>query len=283
MIVPVPLVLVLAGVFGAMIGSFLNVVIHRLPEHESLVRPGSHCPACRAPVRWYDNLPILSWLILRGRCRDCRAPISPRYLLVEALTAALTLLVAVRWEGVGGSWSLSHCVAALVLVYPLVPVTFIDLKLKIIPDRITKPGMAVAVLVSLLVPDLHAPHIFSLTAMRNPHVASFLASLCGVLVGAGSIWFMGVAGKALFKKESMGFGDVKFMGMVGGFLGPVGVLLVVLIACLVGSVVGGLSWLLTKDHYLAFGPFLALGALLVLFYRPEILHFVTVTYPGYFQ
>jgi leader peptidase (prepilin peptidase)/N-methyltransferase len=283
MAVPTPLVLVLAGVFGAMMGSFLNVVIHRLPDRKSLVSPGSHCPACGKPVRWFDNLPVLSWFLLGGKCRDCKAPISPRYLLVEALTAGLTIAVALRYRGIGGDWRLAQCLASLLLVYPLVPVTFIDLKLKIIPDRITKPGMVVAVLASLVVPDLHEPSLFPILAFRNPHVASLLVSLLGVLAGAGVIWLMGVAGKALFKKESMGFGDVKFMAMVGGFIGPVGVLLAILIACLVGSVVGILLWLITRSHYLAFGPFLALGALLTLFFRPDIIHFVTVTYPNLFR
>lgn len=282
--VPTPLVLTLAGIFGAMIGSFLNVVIHRLPERKSLVTPGSHCPHCAKPVRWFDNLPILSWMLLLGKCRDCKAPISPRYLLVEALTAGLTIFVVLRHRELSGDWSTGLCAATLLFVYTLVPVTFIDFKLKIIPDRITKPGMVLAPIISMLVPDLHDLSFLGVGGgMMNPHAAALVVSLIGIGVGAGTIWLMGFAGKALFKKEAMGFGDVKFMGMVGGFVGPVGVLLVVLIACVFGSVVGILLWFITRSHYLAFGPFLAFGAFMVLFYRGAILHFITVTYPNLFR
>lgn len=273
-------ILVLTGIFGAMLGSFLNVVIHRLPEGENLAWPGSHCPKCGAAIRFYDNVPVLSWLALRGRCRACRAGISVRYPLVEALTAGLAVLVAWRFLTGPGGRDWARFAAALALTAALVAVTFIDLQHRIIPDRITKPGMVAAPILCLLAPALQQ-------VQWIPEVpaaaAALLLSLLGMVVGAGSIWLMGVIGQAVFKKEAMGFGDVKFMGMVGGFLGPVGVLLAVLLACIAGSVIGILSWLITRDHYIPFGPFLSLGALGVLFFRPEVVHFITYTYPNLFR
>jgi leader peptidase (prepilin peptidase)/N-methyltransferase len=275
-----PTILILAGVFGSMLGSFLNVVIYRLPRRENLAWPGSHCPACGEPIRWFDNLPILSWLLLRGKCRSCRQGIRLRYPLVEALMAALAVLVAWRFLSEDGARDWARFAAALALTASLVAVTFIDAEHRIIPDRITKPGMIVAPLFSLVAPGLHQVHWIPDVA---PPAAALLLSLAGILTGAGSIWLMGAAGRVLFKKEAMGLGDVKFMGMVGGFVGPVGVLLAVLLGCVVGSVAGILLWVLTRSHYIPFGPFLSLGTLTVLLFREDVVHFLTVTYPSLFR
>jgi len=278
------MVLVVAGVFGALFGSFLNVVIHRLPERKSIVWPGSACPACNHDIRWYDNLPILSWLILRGKCRDCSAPISPRYILVELLTAVLTVFVVARYTGEPEGLRLGLLVVSLIVLYALIPVSFIDLALRIIPDRITKPGMVLAPILSVIVPELHAlsPLTGALGLASRPRVEALLISLMGIAAGAGAIWFMGALGKLLFKKDSMGLGDVKLMGFLGGILGPVGVLMAILIGCVGGSVIGLLSYAFTRSHYIPFGPFLSLGAVTTLFFRPELVHFFTVTYPGLF-
>ena len=293
-------ILILSGVVGAMFGSFLNVVIHRLPKRESLITPGSHCPHCETPISWYDNLPVLSWLILRGKCRHCQAGISPRYLGVELLTAGLTVLVA--WifltSPAEPRWGMS--LACVFLTYVLIPVTFIDLHGWIIPDRITKPGMALAPIISLMVPQLHAasPLVGAFSQLGDkPGVVALLISLAGMAAGAGAILFMRVLGQILFRKEAMGLGDLKLMGMVGGFIGPVGVLMAILIGCVLGSVVGLPPYLAARirnrrskgdaeavetSSYIPFGPFLSAGALLVLLWRPAIVHFFTVTYPGLF-
>jgi leader peptidase (prepilin peptidase)/N-methyltransferase len=275
-----PIVLGVAAVFGAMLGSFLNVVIYRLPRKESLAWPGSHCPECGTPIRWYDNVPIVSWLVLAGKCRACRKPIPFRYPLVEALTGALTALLAWRFLTGPGPVDGVRFGVSLLFTAALVAVAFIDIALRIIPDRITKPGMVVAPVISLLVPALH--RVAWLPGL-SPGAAALLLSLAGMAVGAGSIWMMGVIGKVAFRKEAMGFGDVKLMGLIGGFLGPVGVLLAVLLACVAGSVIGILAWLVTRDHYIPFGPFLSLGAFAVLVFRPEVVHFFTVTYPSLFR
>ncbi len=271
-------VLVLAGVFGSMLGSFLNVVIHRLPRRESIVWPGSHCPACGTSIPWYLNLPLVSYAVLRGRCAACGARISPRYVLVEALAAALAVGVADRFLLAEGGLAWGPFAAAMTLAAALVPVTFIDLEHRIIPDAITKPGMVAALLLSLLAPDLHQ---LSLLPGLGRTAAALLLSLAGMGVGAGVIWGMGGLGKMVFRKEAMGLGDVKFMGMVGGFTGPVGVLLVLLVACVAGALAGITYRLLTGKSYIPFGPFLSLGTLAVLFFRPEIIRFLTVTYPSW--
>jgi leader peptidase (prepilin peptidase)/N-methyltransferase len=276
------LVLVCAGLFGAMFGSFLNVVILRLPEKKSLVWPGSSCPKCGAKIRSFDNVPILSWLILGGRCRDCRAPISVQYPIVEALTAALTLATAWRFLLAPAQPDWARFAAAELLVLALVPVTFIDLRLTIIPDRITKPGMVAGPLLSLAAPALHRTEWLTGEGLSAP-VAALLLSLLGMAAGAGSIWGMGVLGTALFRKDAMGFGDVKLMGMAGAFVGPVGVLLAILIGCVIGSVGGILAWLVTRSRYIPFGPFLSAGTVIVLFFYDEVWHFITVTYPGMFS
>jgi len=279
------LILVCAGLFGAMLGSFLNVVILRLPEKKSLVWPGSSCPKCGAKIRAFDNVPIFSWLLLGGKCRDCKVPISIQYPIVEALTSALTLATA-WWfvveparQGLEVDWA--HFAAAEVLILALVPVTFIDLRLTIIPDRITKPGMVVAPIFSLMAPGLHRTEWLTGEGLSEP-MAALLLSLLGMLAGAGAIWGMGVLGKALFRKDAMGFGDVKLMGMAGGFVGPVGVLLAILIGCVAGSVGGILAFVITRSRYIPFGPFLSVGTVGVLFFYDDVWHFITVTYPGMF-
>lgn len=278
-------ILVVSGVVGAMFGSFLNVVIHRLPEGESLVRPPSHCPQCNTPISWYDNIPVFSWLILRGKCRHCHVGISPRYLGVELLTAALTVLVAWRLLTSPAEPQWRAFFACVFLTYTLIPVTFIDLKLRIIPDRITKPGMVLAPFISLMVPELHAlsplKGVFAELGDK-PRVVALLISLLGIAAGSGAIWFMGALGRILFRKDAMGLGDLKLMGMVGGFIGPVGVLMAILIGCVLGSVLGVISYVVTRSSYIPFGPFLSAGTFLVLLWRPEIVYFFTVTYPGLF-
>jgi len=234
---------VIAAVLGAMAGSFANVCIHRLPRRESIVSPGSHCPYCHHPVRWHDNIPVLGYILLRGRCRDCDGKISRRYPLVEAGTA---LLFLVFWFLEGGR---PGTVAAdAIFGLALVIVIGIDLEHRLIPDRITLPllgfGLAVA-----LVPGGLTP----------------LESLIGALAGGGVMYLIAVAGDAVYKRETMGGGDIKLTAAIGAFLGWK-VLIVALFAAFVLGAVGGLLYLALggKDRTIPFGPSLAVGALIAL-------------------
>lgn len=225
---------VLAGLVGACVGSFLNVVIWRLPRGESVAQGRSHCPRCGHGIRWFDNVPVLSWILLRARCRDCKAPISIRYPLVEALTAGLFLLVATRFDLLTQTAVAS--VTALVLA-ALVAVSFVDIDRREIPDAITKPGIVIGLLVSLVLAGLR-PSGF-LPEMENRHLAAFLRGALGALTGAGILLLVRWSGHLLFKKEAMGLGDVKLLAMVGAFTGPIDVLLALLLASVGGSVIGG--------------------------------------------
>ena len=239
-----------AGLFGATIGSFLNVCIYRLPQHQSVVWPSSRCPACEKKIAPYDNVPILSFLWLRGRCRACRAPISFRYPLVEAANGFGYVGIAWRF---GLDWPV---LAYAVFFSALLVVTFIDLDHQIIPDRITLPGIPLGILCAATVLPI-----------------GIIDSILGVLLGGGLLWFMAWLSPYLFGKEGMGGGDIKLLAMVGAFLGWEPVLLTVMVGATVGSVTG-LSLIalkrLRRDQYLPFGPFLALGAVVAMFFFSDI-------------
>lgn len=214
-----------AFVFGACIGSFLNVVIYRLPAEKSLVRPGSHC-ACGAPIAWRDNVPILSWFVLRGRARCCGRAYSFRYPFVELLTAVLFLVCWLHFPP-------AKAACGMVFVSLLVAATFIDLDHLVIPDVFTLGGAAVGVLLSLLVPSLHdhASGSYLLDSLR-----ATIVSLQGLLIGSAIVLWIALVAETLLKKESMGFGDVKFVGMIGAFCGWQGAAFAVFGGALVGTV-----------------------------------------------
>jgi leader peptidase (prepilin peptidase)/N-methyltransferase len=257
-----------AAAFGAVVGSFNNVCIYRLPRRcLSIVRPrSSFCPACRAPIAWHDNIPVLSFLLLGGRCRRCRAPIAWRYPAVELLTAALFALAAhaemSRVDGTpnGPSWNMIaiHCA----LLAALVVITFIDFDFRIIPDEITLPGTVLGVIASAAVPALQRVPV-DLAAV-GIHGGLWLNALATAILGA--LWGWGllngvrILGELVFRKEAMGMGDVKLMAMLGAFLGPHTVTLVFFLGCCLGSIWGGLQFIMTRDRYVAFGPFLAMAA-----------------------
>jgi leader peptidase (prepilin peptidase) / N-methyltransferase len=234
-----------AGLFGLLVGSFLNVLIHRLPREESIVRPGSRCPACGAPIRPLDNLPVLSWLALGGRCRDCRARISVRYPLVELSNGVLwagAFLRAPSWaDFASGALLGSSCLA----------LAWIDADVRLLPDAITLPGIGAGLALSF----------FSLE--RTPIQAAL-----GAAVGAGALFLLGWLWEKLRKVEAMGLGDVKMLGMVGAFLGLSGVFVTVLFASLLGSFAGLLLVVTRRGGLktaLPFGVFLAIGAVAALF------------------
>jgi len=237
--VPAPLdlvFLVYAGLLGAAIGSFINVLVARLPVGESPVRPRSSCPACGAMIAWYDNVPIASWLILRGRCRRCGSRISIEYPIVEAGTALIWIGVAWLY---GPSWT---GLQGAVLLSIVLAIALIDARHYLIPDPLSLGGLVAGLALAPL-----------------PGPPSVLASILGAVAGFGVLFVVGVAGEWAFKKPAMGGGDMKMMAMVGAFLGPAGAMLTIFLGALIGTIVFAPVALRT-DREVPFGVFLALGA-----------------------
>ena len=231
---------VLITVFGTIVGSFLNVCIHRLPLRKSLMWPGSHCPHCQSPVKPYDNVPILGYLWLRGRCRTCRAPISIQYPLVELITGAVFLGAYLLFD------SPAVLVTRLLFACAMIVLFVIDLEHRILPDAITLPGIALGFLFSLFLPP------------------GWRDSLIGIVLGGGSLWLLGEVYFRIRHEEGMGFGDVKMLAMIGAFLGWQLMLLTLVLGSLLGSIVGMTIIALNRGdmkYALPFGTFLALGAI----------------------
>jgi leader peptidase (prepilin peptidase) / N-methyltransferase len=240
MTTPDPAVLVLATVMGLAIGSFLNVVIYRLPLGQSLLTPPSTCPSCRTRLRAIDNIPVLSWLMLGGKCHHCQAPISPQYPVVEFVTGALFLLTT--WLTPIGPL----LAARLILVVILIALFGIDLHHQILPNIITLPGIVIGFL-------------FSLVGWPG-----WINSLLGILLGAGILYGIAAAYYAVRREEGLGMGDVKMLAMIGAFLGWKAVLVTLILSSFSGALVGlGLIALSRGGMRLAlpFGTFLSLGAL----------------------
>jgi leader peptidase (prepilin peptidase)/N-methyltransferase len=249
--------------FGLVIGSFLNVCIARLPVEGSVVRPPSHCPRCKSPLRWHDNIPIVSFLLLGGKCRHCRQPISWRYPLVELLNG---LLYLAAWQAFGMT---GESLLVMALCSALLVITFIDLDHQIIPDVITMPGMAIGLaLAPFFMTALASPLPFNLMPDAGSYLTGLLNSFIGLLAGGGPLWLIGWLWEKLRKVEAMGGGDVKLMAMLGSFMGWEGAVLTILLGALSGTVIGVTLIVLKKydaQQHIPFGPFLAGGALLALF------------------
>ena len=242
---------IVSVVFGALIGSFLNVCILRLPQEESIITPGSRCPHCKTPIRFYDNIPLVSYLMLKGRCRYCKKKISMQYPLIEGITALSSLTLFIKYGA-----SLSYIIY-FSFVSALIVITVIDLYHQIIPDVISLPGIGVGLLASLVLPKI-----------------TFLNSLIGFIVGGGSLFLVATVYQWLFKREGMGGGDVKLLAMIGAFLGWKAVILTILLGSLIGSIIGIIIMVLKgKDfkYAIPFGPFLSLGAVIALFYGEDII------------
>lgn len=243
---------ILSFIFGAVVGSFLNVCICRMPHNESVVTPPSHCPACNYRIRWYDNIPLFSYLLLRGKCRGCGTHISLQYPIVELLNGLLTLALFLRF-------GLSIPFAVLFLFSSaLVVITFIDIEHQIIPDEISLSGIVLGFAASFFIPGF-----------------SWLNSLLGILLGGGSLLFVAYVYQWLTRKEGMGGGDIKLLAMMGAFLGWKAIPFIIFTSSLTGSVLGiSIMLLQKKDSKLAipFGPYLAFGALLYVFYGPRLIH-----------
>jgi len=214
--------------FGLVFGSFLNVCIYRLPRELSVVSPRSFCPVCSAPIAFYDNIPVLSWVILRGKCRNCKAKISPRYALVELLTGIAFAFSYLAAATPAGAIKLSA------LCFLLIGLIFTDAETKLLPDLLTKPGIVLGLFFSLLVPlrDFPVPMI------ANWRLVSLVNSLAGALLGSAFIYGIALLYEAVRGVEGMGRGDVKLMGLIGAFLGPRQVLVVLTLGALSGSIFG---------------------------------------------
>jgi leader peptidase (prepilin peptidase)/N-methyltransferase len=230
------LLMVYAGIVGACVGSFLNVCVYRWPEDKSVVRPPSSCPSCGTRIRWYDNVPILGWLWLRGKCRACGHRISVQYPLVELLTAVLWVLSAWRF---GPTW---QTLSVALFFTILLGIALSDARTYIIPDQFTIGGT-----------------VLGLALAFAPGGIEPLRSFIGAAVGFGLLWLVAVLGEWAFKKEAMGGGDIKMMAMVGAFLGPLGVLLTIFLGALFGTLIFAPISIKT-GKLVPFGIFLALGA-----------------------
>jgi len=265
------MITVVVLLFGLIVGSFLNVCIVRLPRGRSIVSPPSHCPRCKKSIKFYDNIPVISFLILRGKCRACGERIPWRYPAVELLNG-LMYVWTVREFGVGGEMFLVMAFCSALIV-----ITFIDLDHQIIPDVITLPGMLLGLMLAPFVMSALADplpfHIGSLLPHAGPYLTGLLNSFIGLLFGATPLFAIGWLWEKLRNIEAMGGGDVKLMGMVGSFLGWKGALLTIMLGALAGSVVG-ITLILLKRHkmdkVIPFGPFLAIGAVMSLFYGYDI-------------
>jgi leader peptidase (prepilin peptidase) / N-methyltransferase len=262
---------VLAFGFGLLIGSFLNVCVYRLPRDLSVVRPRSYCPSCEHTIAWFDNVPLLSYGILRGHCRHCNAAISVRYPLVEFLTGGLFFLYVLRMGPTLAA--VKYCILGALLVGLL----FADLEERILPDEFTLGGTLAGLALSFLVrvQDITAHAIFWLLKIdASPRVLSFAESLFGALLPAFFLWFGGYLYEKARKREGMGFGDIKMMLMIGAFLGMKDALLTLIIGSIAGSLVGYLYIRIThkevSTYELPFGTFLALGAVVVTLVGPTV-------------
>ena len=287
--------------FGIVIGSFLNVCISRIPEDLSIVSPGSRCPRCLKPIKPYDNIPVFSWLILRGKCRSCGLPISPMYPLVELATGLIFLLTYYEY-GISLltlKWLIFSCLIIVLVVT--------DFRVRLLPDLINFPGMAMGIVLAFRVPisDSTAGMLFLLIGFRKFRLQTdlffnVLSAVLGALLGSLLLWGAAAVYKLLRKREGMGMGDVKMMAMVGAFLGPRATFLTILLGTLLGSVIGvswvgilylfgwkralaeraakrglgsvtAIRWTIASQYQLPLGTFLGIAALAVVYALPWLL------------
>lgn len=245
--------------FGLIIGSFLNVCIYRMPREESVVNPGSHCTACGKAVAWHDNIPLLSWLLLGAKCRYCKEKISPRYIAVEFLCGIL-------WLGLWKVYGISPMFGAgVVLLSILLAVTLIDFETGLIPDKLSYPGIVLGLVISTLAPEIHG---------QSTPLQGLAASGLGVLAGGGILYLTAVIGDFIFKKDTMGGGDVKLLAMIGAFLGVKKAVFVFFLAPLPALPLALYSKYIKKTETIPYGPFLAVTAAVFFSAGDKILSFL---------
>ncbi len=248
---------IIAFVFGALIGSFLNVCILRVPKEESIVFPASHCMKCKKPLAWFDNIPVFSFLLLNGKCRHCRKPISWQYPAIELLTAALFVIFYVKF----GLTLKGIVFLALTLAFLVESV--IDFRYQIIPDGITLTGIGAGFGLSLVFPQMHGQAVWWAGARE---------AIFGILLGGGFLYVLGTVAEWVLKKEAMGGGDVKLLAMIGAFLGWQGVLWTLFVSSFIGALAGIVFKVITGEEKIPFGPFIAIAAVSYMFVGPQIIH-----------
>src|SRR5215213_5845388 len=276
---------IVAGVFGAIIGSFLNVVVHRIPLEESIVFPNSRCPSCCMAIAFYDNIPVVSYIVLGAKCRHCKAGISFRYPAVELLTAVL--FIGVAWhDGLSAALPFD-----LVFAAALLALVFIDAEHMILPNVITYPGIVFAVIARIVIPYLSGtPHFDDIPSLSGGALAgmplwvtSLVGALIGALLGGGSLWLMGWTWEKLRGIEAMGLGDVKMMFMVGAYLGWRLTILTIFAGVLTGSIIGVMLMARRRERnmqmLLPFGVFLGIGAAFSLLFGSHLVDW----YAGQFR
>lgn len=240
--------------FGICFGSFLNVCIHRWPREESVVAPGSHCPECDKAIAWYDNLPLISFLLLGAKCRSCGVKISWRYFFIELLTGLIWVACWLYW---GLTWQTG---VAILLFTVLLGITITDFETQLIPDKFTLPMIVIGLILSAVFPALHNQEIW---------YRGLVVSFISLLVGGGSLLLTGLLGNFLFKKESMGGGDIKLLAMLGAFIGVKNIILVFLLGPIIAVPFALYAKIVYKHEVIPFGPFLAIaGAWMFVFGEP---------------
>ena len=257
---------------GACIASFLNVVIWRVPRGESIVSPPSHCPKCNSLIKWYHNLPIVAWLALRGKCANCKAPISPRYIIIETIGGILFLAVYIEMLGefvVSAGEVPPFAVVGMVVMWIwtslMIVGSMIDFDHKLLPDFVTVGGMILGVVWNGVDSALFGSWLF------------ILDSVAGLVIGFGLMWLIRFIGGKVFKREAMGMGDVFLMGAVGALFGPVAVLFTLILSSVFGSVIGVSLIALSKTKFrrfieIPYGPYICMGCLVWMFWGPEIIN-----------
>ena len=246
-------------ILGAVIGSFLNVCIYRIPRKESIVFPASRCVSCKKSIPWYDNIPFLSYMFLKGRCRSCGARISFRYFAVELISAAAFLLLFMNFRLTHLFWVYS------LVTFSLIVVTFIDIEFQIIPDRISIGGIVLGVILSALMPQIHNSPTWK---------DGLINSSLGLVAGGGLIYITGLLGNLAFKKESMGGGDVKLMAMLGSFLGWKMAILIFFLAPFFGTPVGVYLKFMKKQDVIPYAPFISMASFVAMLWGGRILSFL---------
>lgn len=242
---------VLIFILGLIVGSFSNVCIYRIPRNESIIYPASHCPKCRSNIKPVDNIPLLSYILLKGRCRSCKSKISIQYPIVELLTGLIYLIIYLIYD-----LSIQSLIY-IILSSTLIIIAFIDLNEQIVPDVISLPGIVIGFIISFFVPYI-----------------SFINSALGVLVGGGIILIIGMAGSVIFKKEAMGGGDVKLAAMIGAFLGWRYIVISLFLGFFLGALAGIfliMSKIKSREDTVPFGPFIVLGSFITLLWGDKII------------